>query len=199
VFEDREDFERYVKICKRYKDRYGFKLYHWVLMNNHVHLVMETKEEGPLCKIMQGINLSYTLWFNRKNRKVGHLWQDRFKSALVEKDSYLLECGRYVERNPVRAGLVEDPKSYPWNSYRVHAYGKDDGITDMHGLYKSFGTKPHERQRTYRDYVLSHRDSEEQELRAKLGRGVLGSEDFGAMIQRQTIAAQRPKRGRPRK
>lgn len=68
VFNDREDFERYIDISKRYKDRYGFRLYHWVLMGNHVYLVMETKEEGPLCKIMQGINLSYALWFSRKKR-----------------------------------------------------------------------------------------------------------------------------------
>jgi len=121
VFNDREDFERYIEICKRYKERYGFKLYHWVLMSNHVHLVMETSEQGPLCKVMQGINLSYTLWFNRKNRRVGHLWQDRFKSALIDKESYLLECGRYVERNPLRAGLVDHLRNYPWTSYRIYA------------------------------------------------------------------------------
>jgi len=199
VFNDREDFERYIEICKRYKDRYGFRLYHWVLMSNHVHLVMETKEEGPLCKIMQGINLSYALWFSRKNRKVGHLWQDRFKSALIEKESYLLECGRYVERNPLRAGLVEDPKNYPWTSYRVYAYGEHDGITDKHDVYESFGKKPFQRERAYRDYVLSRRDREEQELRVKMGRGVLGGGDFGELIEKQIIESQRPKRGRPRK
>ena len=93
VFHETEDFEKYLEICRKYKERFGFKLYHWVLMSNRIHLVMETTEESSLSKIMQGMNLAYTIWFNRKNGKVGHLWQDRFKSAVVEKDSSLLECG----------------------------------------------------------------------------------------------------------
>jgi putative transposase len=78
---------------------------------------------------MQGLNLAFTLWFNRIYGKVGHLWQDRFKSALIKKDNYLLECGRYIERNPLRTNLVKDPKEYLWSSYRVYAYGEGDGIT----------------------------------------------------------------------
>jgi putative transposase len=66
VFQDREDFEKYLEICRRYKERFGFKLYHWVLMNNHIHLLIETKEKSSLSKIMQGLNLAFTLWFNRK-------------------------------------------------------------------------------------------------------------------------------------
>jgi REP element-mobilizing transposase RayT len=65
VFRRKEDFEKYLEICRRYKDQYGFKLYHWVLMNNHVHLLIETKEHGSLSKIMQGVNLAYTIWFDR--------------------------------------------------------------------------------------------------------------------------------------
>ena len=67
VFQQEEDFEKYLEICRRYKDQYDFRLYHWVLMNNHVHLLIETKENSSLSKIMQGINLAYTIWFNRKN------------------------------------------------------------------------------------------------------------------------------------
>ncbi len=99
VFNETEDFEKYLEICKRYKDRHDFKLYNWVLMNNHVHLLLEISEKSALSKIMQGINLAYTIWFNRKNKKVGPLWQDRFKSFIIERDSYLLECGRYIERS----------------------------------------------------------------------------------------------------
>jgi REP element-mobilizing transposase RayT len=67
VFQQEEDFEKYLEICRRYKDQYEFRLYHWVLMNNHTHLLIETKENSSLSKIMQGINLAYTIWFNRKN------------------------------------------------------------------------------------------------------------------------------------
>jgi putative transposase len=96
-------------------------------MSNHIHLVIEMTEESSLSKIMRGMNLAYTIWFNRKNGKVGHLWSDRFKSAVVERDSCLLECGRYVERNPSMAGMVKDLKEYLWSSYRAYAYGKTDG------------------------------------------------------------------------
>ncbi len=124
VFQEDEEFEKYLKICKRYKDQYEFRIYHWVLMNNHVHLLLETKAESSLSKIMQGINLAYTIWFNKKNDKVGHLWQDRFRSMIVEKDNYLMECGRYIERNPLRAGIVKDPGKYRWSSFRVYGCGR---------------------------------------------------------------------------
>jgi putative transposase len=199
VFEDKEDFEKYLDICKRYKDKYEFKLYHWVLMNNHIHLLMETSDDGPLHKIMQGINLAYTLWFNRKNEKVGHLWQDRFKSVLIEKDHYLLECGRYIERNPLRAQLVRDPREYPWSSYRVYAFGTEDGLTDRHAIYEAMGKDPSRRQKAYREYVSSNRDREEQEMREKMSRGVIGVDRFRATLERKAIDSRRPKRGRPRK
>jgi putative transposase len=199
VFQDREDFEKYFEICRRYKEQYGFKLYHWVLMNNHVHLLMETKEDSSLSKIMQGINLAFTLWFNRKYSKVGHLWQDRFKSALIEKDNYLLECGRYIERNPLRLNLVRDPKEYLWSSYRVYAYGERDGITDEHGIYEAMGRDASQRQRAYREYVLSSRDKEEQEIKEKTKRGVIGGEWFRERIDKKVIEDKRPKRGRRRK
>ena len=199
VFQDREEFEKYLEICKRYKDRYGFRLYHWVLMNNHIHLVIEAKEGSSLSKIMQGINLAYTLWFNRKNKKVGHLWQDRFKSAVIEKDNYLLECGRYIERNPLRAGLVKDPGEYAWSSYRVYAYGEEDGLTDRHEIYDVMGKEPSRRQKAYREYVLSNRDKEEQEIRDKMGGGIIGAEEFREEIEKKVVEAKRPKRGRPRK
>lgn len=98
VFREEEDFRKYLEILARYKSKEGFLLYHWVLMNNHVHLLLGIPEKGSLARVMQCINLAYTLWFNRKYRRVGHLWQGRFKSFPVENDMYLLACGRYIER-----------------------------------------------------------------------------------------------------
>lgn len=199
VFNEREDFEKYLEICRRYKEKFGFKLYHWILMSNHIHLVMETAEESSISKIMQGMNLAYTIWFNKKTGKVGHLWQDRFKSALVERDNYLLECGRYVERNPLRARLVKDPKEYRWSSYRVYAYGKADGVTDRHAIYDVMGKDDRSRRKAYREYVCSDRDKEEQEIRQRMARGVIGAEIFQERIQKRALEFRRPKRGRPRK
>ena len=168
-------------------------------MNNHIHLMIEAKENSSVSKVMQGINLAYTIWFNRKNGKVGHLWQDRFKSAVIEKDNYLLECGRYIERNPLRAGMVKSPREYPWSSYRVYGYGKEDGLTERHEICEAMGKDPSERQRAYREYACSNREREEQEIREKMGRGIIGTEEFRKRINKKVIEIKRPKRVRPRK
>ena len=117
VFAEPQDYEEYLHILTKCKKRYKFKLYCFCLMPNHVHLIIEVKEPRKLSKIMKVLNLSYTLYFNSKYKKVGHLWQDRFKSRIVEKDAYLLECINYIETNPVRASLVSHINEYPWNSY----------------------------------------------------------------------------------
>ncbi len=167
-------------------------------MNNHVHLLVETGERMPLSKTMQGINLAYTIWFNRKNNKVGHLWQDRFRSFIIEKETYLLECGRYIERNPLRAGLVKEVRQYRWSSYNAYAYGKGDGLTDLHLYYEAMGIEEKRRQKAYREYVLSNRDKEEEELKQKMSLGVIGDGGFHYQIQKQIVESKRPKRGRPK-
>ncbi|MFH1354847.1 MAG: transposase [Candidatus Omnitrophota bacterium] len=117
VFGETVDYEMYLSILNKYKKRFKFKLYSFCLMPNHVHLIVEIKETFKLNKIMRGLNLSYTLYFNAKYKKVGHLWQDRFKSKIIEGNSYLLECINYIEANPVRASLVSQICGYPWSSY----------------------------------------------------------------------------------
>jgi len=196
VFRENEDFRKFLEIVCRYKERDGFKLYHWVLMNNHFHFLLETPEEEPLSKIMQRINLAYTIWFNRKYRRVGHLWQDRFKSLLVQKDSrYLLECGRYIERNPVRAGLVGHPGNYAWSSFKVHAKGERDGMTNsntvLQGEFRS--------REAYSSYVCTCTEREEQDLRSKMSAGIIGEESFRKAIIEAIPRAQKRRRGRPRK
>jgi len=197
VFLDEEDFRKYLEILARYKSKEGFRLYHWVLMNNHVHLLLAIPEGGSLAKAMHGINLSYTSWFNRKYNRVGHLWQGRFKSLPVENDKYLLACGRYIERNPLRVGLVESLGGYFWSSFLAHAEGRQDGITDRHGIFAGqFGTGTPE---SYRDFVCENCEREEQELRERMSRGVLGSLSFRETIRQAAVSARRPQRGRPRK
>lgn len=121
VFLNPQDYQRYLNILNKYKKRYNFKLYCFCLMPNHVHLIIEVEEPDILKKIMHGLNLSYTLFFNFKYKKVGHLWQDRFKSKIISKDAYLLECITYIENNPLRASLAEKIDDYPWNSYVFRA------------------------------------------------------------------------------
>jgi len=117
VFREPADYQKYILLLTRYKKRRRFKLYCFCLMPNHVHLIVEVDNPGDLNKIMRGLNLSYTLYFNLKYNKVGHLWQDRFKSKVIEKDAYLLECIKYIEANPLRASLASNINDYPWSSW----------------------------------------------------------------------------------
>ncbi len=117
TFRADEDFHRYMGMLIKYKKKYKFRLYGYCLMPNHVHLIGEVVGKN-LSKFMHGLNRSYVIYFNKTYDKVGHLWQDRFKSKLIVKDKYLIDCINYVELNPVRAGLVESPHEYIWSSYR---------------------------------------------------------------------------------
>lgn len=102
----------------------GSKLYAYCLMDNHVHLIIgEEKEE--IAKIMKRINVSYVLYFNRKYKRVGHLFQDRFKSETIENDNYLLEAIRYIHNNPVKAGMVKKASEYKWSSYSIYTTDKE--------------------------------------------------------------------------
>ena len=117
VFKEARDFEKYLAILAKYKKKYKFKLYCFCLMPNHIHLIIEVARPSLLSKIMKCLNLSYALYFNSKYEKVGHLWQDRFKSKIIERDSYLLDCINYIEANPVRASLTKTMEEYPWSSH----------------------------------------------------------------------------------
>jgi putative transposase len=199
VFKAKSDYQKYLKIVQRYKDKYRFKLYHYVLMSNHVHLVMETTEEGgSLAEIMKGINLSYVLFYKNKYGHAGHFWQDRYKSIPISKDNYLLACGSYVELNPVRAKIVDDPKDYNWSSYSVYAHAQVSVLIDEHPIYFDLSMDDSERRRKYRDFVkgmLRDRDSMKGEMEMKK---IYGSEDFVECMKKsyQLEPKIRP-RGRP--
>ena len=194
VFREDGDFRKFLEIVGRYKEKYDFLLLHWVLMNNHFHFLLEVPETGSISKIMQGINLAYTLWFNRKYRRVGHLWQDRFKSILVQKDRrYLLACGRYIERNPLRAGLVGQPGDYRWSSFNAHARGQNDGLTEPYEILRGeFASRE-----SYRDFVCSGTDSEEQDRRWRMTGEIVGVSAFQSAVRENIFAARKRRRGRP--
>lgn len=123
IFLEKVDYERFLLILKHYKKKYKFKLFAYCLMPNHIHLIIEVNKADELAKIMQGVTQVYTLWFNKKYKKVGHLWQGRFKSMIIQKDKYLIDCLTYIELNPIRANLVSFPKDYPWSSCKERHFG----------------------------------------------------------------------------
>jgi REP element-mobilizing transposase RayT len=117
IFRDDADRKRFLALLRRYRERWHAIIHAYVLMPNHMHLLVETPSR-PLSEFMRGLNTAYTMAFNRRHRRVGHVFQGRYRSHVVEKDAYLLELTRYLHLNPVRAGLVTQPERYLWSSYR---------------------------------------------------------------------------------
>lgn len=202
IFREEEDYKRYTKLLERYKERYGFKLYSYALMSNHIHLLIESGEKGSISKIMQGLTLAHTRYFNIRYKSSGHVWQGRFKSPIVGEDSYLLEVSRYIELNPVRAKIVKDPKDYPWSSYSFHAYGKRNTLIGEHLFYEGLGKALEERQRRYREFVKKGiGDKELTEIRESVisGKGY-ASDDYLKRIEESIKGRLRRGRlGRPKK
>ncbi|MBN3038966.1 MAG: transposase [Candidatus Omnitrophica bacterium] len=131
TFREEEDYKEYLQILRKYKVRFKFKLYAYCLMPNHIHLIGQIEAVKDLSKFVQGMHLTYTLYFNQKYSKVGHLWQGRFKSKVILKDKYLIDCLHYIELNPVRRRLVDTPYQYPWSSYRERELGDGFKILDQ--------------------------------------------------------------------
>lgn len=201
VFKDEKDYEYYIAILERYKERYSFRLYHYALMRNHVHLVIEPVEGGgSLAEIMKGINLSYVQYFKNKYRHTGHFWQDRYKSIIVSKDDYLLACGSYVELNPVRAKIVEDPKDYRWSSYKFYAYGSRNPIVDEHPIYQSLSEDDAERRKKYREFVKGML-KEKKAMKGEMDRRMIyGSGEFiKRLTKKYEVEGVIKPKGRPRK
>jgi REP element-mobilizing transposase RayT len=122
IFKDDEDRGRYVDLLKEGRKRFGYRLYAYVLMGNHVHHLVEIGEV-PLSKVMQNILFRYTRYWNGRYRMIGHLFQGRYKAILCEKESYLLELIRYLHLNPVRSRIVKDPGQYSWSSHKAYLEG----------------------------------------------------------------------------
>lgn len=122
-------------------------------MANHIHLLGQIEKGTQLPKLMQFLLFEYSRWYRKQTNYVGHLWQGRYKSPLIELESYFLECGRYIERNPVRAKLVKDAGSYPHSSYRHYAWGEEDSLVDADPYYEELGRNSKERQKRYREFV----------------------------------------------
>lgn len=119
--------DKQVFLCslEKFKSRFGFKLRAFVLMDNHVHLVIETENKISISKIMQAITLSYSVKFRKKYPYTGYVWQGRFRSNVIDGDRYIVECIEYIHNNPVKAGIVCNPGDYFWSSYNFYNGSSD--------------------------------------------------------------------------
>jgi putative transposase len=155
IFRTKKDYQLYLNFLSEYKDRYGFSLYAYTLMSNHVHLLLEVGEV-PLSRIMQNLQFRYTRNFNIKYKNYGHHFQGRYKAILCEKDSYLLELSAYIHLNAVRAGLVKDPINYQWCSYRSYLREEKDNLVERDFILAQFSHTKKVAIEEYERFVKGH-------------------------------------------
>jgi len=123
-------------------------------MNNHAHLIVWLTVQSTLSRYMKQVNLSYCRYFQRLYGYSGHLWQGRFKSCFIDKEEYLLQCGKYIELNPVRAGLVRSPEEYKFSSYRYYALGEIDFLLTTDPAYSGLSHSDELKKKRYREFVV---------------------------------------------
>ncbi len=155
IFKENNDYLFYLNLIKKYKKKTSLNIYHYCLMPNHTHFLIRTGDASSFSSFMKNLNLAYCYYFKKKYSWVGHFWQGRYNSQSVGKDEYFLQCGKYIELNPVRARIVEDPKDYPYSSYSYYAEGKDDDIITEDFFYKDLGSNDKERKKEYRDILIN--------------------------------------------
>ena len=196
-----EDYACYLALMREVMERTGIALHAYVLMTNHVHLLMTPRTEDGFAHAMISVGSRYVRYVNRKYGRVGTLWDGRFRSSLVQTEGYLFACQRYIELNPVRAGMVINPADYRWSSYRCHAFGLHDGLVTLNVSYLALGDTPVERGAYYRQTCEGSVDEGLLErIRSASDHGQpLGDETFVESIAAATgVSSVVRKPGRPR-
>ena len=178
IFKDTTDYQKFIQFLTIYKNRYHYSLYAYVLMSNHVHLLIETRET-PLSKILQGINQSYTMYFNKTYRTVGHLFQGRYKAILCDREAYLLALLKYIHYNPVRARIVEMPEGYLWSSHQAYL-GKTNpySLVDTRQVLRVFSENGTRARKQYRVFMDEGNIVKKEEVYATIDQRLQGDDDF---------------------
>ncbi|GLQ88373.1 transposase [Dyella flagellata] len=174
----------------------------YVLMTNHVHMLITPSAKGALSRCMQALGRRYVTYFNKTYHRTGTLWEGWYKAGLVDNETYLLTCYRYIELNPVRAAMVASPEDYPWTSFHANALGLGDPLVHPHSAYLNLGMNAEERQAAYRElFKEALSDDQLLDIRTYLQQQrALGTNRFQVAIEAELgrVAKVRP-RGRPRK
>jgi len=195
-----EDYHFYLHWLEKAAADWRCAIHGYVLMTNHVHLLLTPEIGTGAAKLMQAVGRRYVQYINRSYRRTGSLWEGHYKSNVVESEAYLLKCMRYIELNPVRAEMVSDPGHYRWSSYRHNGLGQADSRLTPHPLYLALDHDPGERQSAYRTLFRSELEEEAVAgIRRALAQGQpLGNDFFSERICAATGVRHAQKRpGRP--
>ena len=182
-----EDYRRYLEDLEESAKKNDCRIHAYVLMTNHVHLLVTPMIEHGISQMMQALGRRYVRYINTSYQRTGTLWEGRFKSSLIDSDQYLLTCMRYIELNPVRAKMVEYPDEYMWSSYRGNAQG-GNRLLEQHPIYLQLGATEAERQVAYRELFKNYIDNDAlHEIRESLNHElVLGRSYFKDKIEEVT-------------
>lgn len=191
-----QDKIKYYRLLEKFKEENCIDIFHYCLMNNHVHLIVWLNYQSLLSRFMKQVNLSYFLYYQNKYEYCGHLWQNRFKSNIIETDTYLLQCGKYIELNPVRAGLVTSPEMYSFSSYNFYANGSPDSVLSPNPLYIELSRFSEKRKKRFREFVLDQKVVSHETFENYL---FIGNPAFiNKMEHMHGVKNSRKKRGRPK-
>ncbi|WP_202842416.1 transposase [Luteimonas saliphila] len=187
-FLDDDDRQRYLQCLRQGLARFDCQLHAYVLMSNHVHLLLTPASAGAVSRLMHTFARNYTGLFNGRHGRTGTLWEGRFKACLVDSGRYFLACSRYIELNPVRAWMVAQPGDYPWSSHGANAGYREDPLVTPHPEYLALGANRPARADVYRALVAETLDEVlVAEIRAHLQQQkVLGSDRFQAWVAKRT-------------
>lgn len=197
-----EDYRSYLGWLESYAREGGCAVHAYVLMTNHVHLLLTPETSTGAGELMKRLGQRYVQYVNRRYGRSGTLWAGRFRSCIIQEEDYLLRCYRYIELNPVRAQLVEHPAHYPWSSFRANAQGERSTLLTAHPLYTALARDASARQAAYRELFCSalNRETVEAIRIATNGNFVLGSSKFQSEVAVALGRRATPgKPGRPRK
>jgi len=200
VFAEADDYHAYLGWLKEGADSNGCRIHAYILMSNHVHLLVSASKTQNLSRLTQHVGRKYVPYFNHKYGRSGTLWEGRYKASSIESERYLLTCYRYIELNAVRAKMVEKPDEYRWSSYRANAYGVNNPIITPHALYMALRKGRKQRAKYYRESFKEVLDGELiNEIRASVQTGTpLGNERFKAEIEKLLgVKVGQARRGRP--
>lgn len=196
-----EDYHAYLHWLGEALTKERCALHAYALMTNHVHLLLSPKQAESVPRLIIALGRRYVQYINKTYRHTGTLWDSRYKSSLIQAETYLLSCQRYIELNPVRAAMVDDPAHYRWTSYRTNGLGQPSTILTPHSLYLALGKDVAARQMAYRALFRTQLDKAAvDDIRLALNQNQpLGNERFYARIEKLTGQRREAKpQGRPR-
>jgi len=200
IFASNDDYMFYLECLQDAAERHGCVIHAYVLMTNHVHLLATPETEQTLPKTLQSVGRRYVQYFNYIYERTGTLWEGRYKATLIDSESYLLTCMRYIELNPVRAGMVKHPGDYRWSSYQCNARGEENHLVIPHSLYRRLDRNSDARRSAYRQLFRSQlAKTEINTIREATNKAwVLGNSRFCNKIETLSGRRAAPKgRGRP--